>query len=78
MQKLLPYKVNHIFCSLRFMVSKSKNHESSFLEMVENYFDKAGRHTKIKSDLLNFYKKPDNLVKLTLNLKRGIYFVYCR
>lgn len=31
---------------------------ASFLQMVESYFDKAGRHTNIKIDKLNFYKKP--------------------
>lgn len=31
---------------------------ASFLKMVENYFDKAGQHTNIPADRLNFYKKP--------------------
>lgn len=39
--------------------------------MVESYFDKAGNHTNIRSDKLNFYKKPDNVVKFTLTLVRG-------
>ena len=39
--------------------------------MVENYFDKAGRHTNIRPDKLNFYKKPENVVKFTLTLVRG-------
>jgi len=43
------------------------------LEMVEKYFDKAGRHTKIKPDWLSFYKKADNVVKFNLTLVRGIY-----
>lgn len=43
----------------------------SFLKMVESYFDKAGHHTSIKSDKLNFYKKPDNVVKFHLTLTRG-------
>ena len=43
----------------------------SFLQMVENYFDKAGRHTNIRPDKLNFYKKPENVVKFTLTLVRG-------
>jgi hypothetical protein len=45
--------------------------ETSFLKMVESYFDKAGRHTNIKPDRLNFLKKPENVVKMTLTLVRG-------
>lgn len=44
---------------------------ASFLKMVENYIDKAGRHTNIRADKLNFYKKPENVVKFTLTLVRG-------
>jgi hypothetical protein len=36
----------------------TKSDGTSFLKMVESYFDKAGRHTDIKPDKLNFYKKP--------------------
>lgn len=43
----------------------------TFLQMVENYFDKAGKHTSIRADKLNFYKKPDNVVKFNLTLVRG-------
>lgn len=43
----------------------------TFLQMVENYFDKAGKHTSIRADRLNFYKKPDNVVKFNLTLVRG-------
>lgn len=43
----------------------------SFLKMVESYFDKAGKHTNIRPDKLNFFKKPDNVVKFTLTLVRG-------
>jgi glutamate dehydrogenase (NAD(P)+) len=39
--------------------------------MVESYFDKAGKHTNIKADKLNFYKKSDNVVKFHLTLTRG-------
>lgn len=39
--------------------------------MVEKYFDKAGRHTNIRADLLNFYKRADNVVKFNLTLLRG-------
>lgn len=44
---------------------------ASFLQMVENYFDKAGKHTNISSDRLNFYKKPECVVKFNLTLIRG-------
>jgi len=40
--------------------------------MVESYFDKAGAHTNIRADKLNFYKKPDNVVKFSLTLVRGM------
>lgn len=49
----------------------SSNDGASFLKMVESYFDKAGRHTNIKPDKLNFLKQPDNVVKMTLTLVRG-------
>lgn len=39
--------------------------------MVESYFDKAGIHTEIRSDYLNFYKKSDNVVKCTYPIVRG-------
>ena len=44
---------------------------TEFLQMVENYFDKAGKHTNIRPDLLNFYKRADNVVKFNLTLIRG-------
>jgi hypothetical protein len=43
--------------------------------MVEKYFDKAGHHTNIRSDLLNFYKKADNVVKFNLTLIRGTHTI---
>lgn len=46
--------------------------------MVESYFDKAGKHTNIRADKLNFYKKADNVVKFTLTLVRGTLIVYYR
>lgn len=45
--------------------------EPSFLTMVENYFDKAARFTNIRQDLLDFYKKPDNVVKCSIYIERG-------
>jgi len=47
---------------------------AEFLTMVEKYFDNAGKHTNIRSDILNFYKKADNVVKFNLTLIRGIYY----
>lgn len=47
----------------------------TFLQMVENYFDKAGKHTSIRADKLNFYKKADNLVKFNLTLVRGHFLL---
>ena len=47
---------------------------AEFLEMVEKYFDKAGKHTNIRPDLLNFYKKADNVIKFNLTLIRGNSF----
>lgn len=46
---------------------------AEFLKMVENYFDKAGRHTNIRPDKLNFYKKPENVVKCSITLVRGTH-----
>jgi hypothetical protein len=39
--------------------------------MVEKYFDNAGKYTNIRPDILNFYKKADNVVKFNLTLIRG-------
>jgi hypothetical protein len=44
---------------------------ADFLQMVEQYFDNAGRFTDIRADQLNFYKKADNVVKFNLTLVRG-------
>ena len=61
----------------RFQFS-SNDGDVTFLQMVEAYFDKAGRHTNIRPDRLNFYKKPENVVKFTLTLVRGTYINSCR
>jgi hypothetical protein len=53
-----------------FMFSSVKDEGQSFLTMVNSYFDKAGIHTGIRSDYLNFYKKPDNVVKCTYPIIR--------
>lgn len=44
---------------------------TSFLKMVESYFDKAGIHTNIRSDRLNYYKKADNVLKCNLTITKG-------
>lgn len=56
-----------------FNFSSHSDEGQSFLTMVENYFDKAGIHTGIRSDYLNFYKKPDNVVKCTYPIIRGTF-----
>lgn len=53
-----------------FMFSSVQDEGQSFLKMVNQYFDKAGIHTGIRSDYLNFYKKPDNVVKCTYPIIR--------
>lgn len=49
----------------------SQGEGADFLRMVESYFDKASRYTHIRADKLNFYKKPENVVKCSLTLVRG-------
>jgi glutamate dehydrogenase (NAD(P)+) len=44
--------------------------EPSFLEMVQLYFDRAGKMTGIKSDLLKYYKYADAVVKFHIPLIR--------
>jgi hypothetical protein len=58
-----------------FLSSSTKEEGQSFLKMVESYFDKAGIHTGIRSDYLNFYKKPDNVLKCTYPIIRGNFFL---
>ncbi len=57
-----------------FSFSTVHDEGQSFLKMVESYFDKAGVHTGIRTDYLNFYKKPDNVLKCTYPIIRGILF----
>ena len=40
--------------------------ESTFLEMVSQYFDKAGQATGISQDRLNFLKSPDYSLKFNI------------
>lgn len=55
------------FLSLRYGFSSGAN----FLTMVESFFDRAASHTGIKNDLINYYKKSDNVLKCSLPLVRG-------
>jgi hypothetical protein len=65
------------YCSSKVVSAltlNSRGHFSEgaeFLNMVEKYFDKAGQHTNIRPDVLNFYKRADNVVKFNLTLTRG-------
>ncbi len=47
---------------------------TSFLKMVESFFDRAAVHTFIRTDRLNFYKKAENVVKCNIPLIRGTTF----
>lgn len=45
--------------------------EASFLEMVSQYFDKAGEATGIAKDRLNFLKSPDYSLKFNIPYRTG-------
>jgi hypothetical protein len=45
--------------------------ESTFLEMVSQYFDKAGAATGIPKDRLNFLKSPDYSLKFNIPYRTG-------
>lgn len=66
------------YCSSKVVSALTLNSRTNFsegaefLNMVEKYFDKAGQHTNIRPDVLNFYKRADNVVKFNLTLIRGI------
>jgi hypothetical protein len=45
--------------------------ESTFLEMVSQYFDKAGEATGIAKDRLNFLKSPDYSLKFNIPYRTG-------
>ena len=45
--------------------------EPNFLEMVSQYFDKAGSTTNISKDMLNFLKSPDYSLKFNIPYKSG-------
>ena len=44
---------------------------ATFLNMVENFFDRAALHTGIRADRLAFYKKAENVLKCSIPLFRG-------
>ena len=45
--------------------------EANFLEMVSQYFDKAGEATGIAKDRLSFLKNPDFSLKFNIPFKTG-------
>jgi len=45
--------------------------ETTFLEMVSQYFDKAGAATGIAKDRLNFLKSPDYSLKFNIPFRTG-------
>jgi hypothetical protein len=47
--------------------------ESTFLEMVSQYFDKAGEATGIPKDRLNFLKSPDYSLKFNIPYRTGTF-----
>ena len=57
--------------SMRFGVASLDAH--TFLRTVEAFYGRAGVHTGIRSDRLNYYKKAENIVKCTIPLVRGRY-----
>lgn len=72
---MIRYCTSKVVSSLLFKQVRPYSEGDEFLGMVEKYFDKAGEHTSIRKDLLNFYKRADNVVKFNLTLVRGITFL---
>ena len=62
-------KVSLLGQSMRFGVSSLDAH--TFLRTVESFYGRAGVHTGIRSDRLNYYKKAENTVKCTIPLVKG-------
>ena len=46
---------------------------ATFLNMVENFFDRAALHTGIRADRLAYYKKAENVLKCSIPLVRGTF-----
>lgn len=59
--------------SLRYPFSVTG--ESSFLEMVGEYFDKAGETAGIPKDRLNFLKSPDFSLKFNIPFLTGRFTI---
>lgn len=68
---MFSYRTSKVVSSLVFKQLRCFSEGDEFLGMVEKYFDKAGQHTNIRPDILNFYKRADNVVKFNLTLVRG-------
>jgi hypothetical protein len=68
---MLRYSSSKVVRSLLLRPRGQFSEGAEFLGMVEKYFDKAGQHTSIRADILNFYKRADNVVKFNLTLTRG-------
>ena len=70
-KSMIRYCTSKIVSSLLTKQTRTFSEGAEFLNMVEKYFDKAGQHTNIRPDVLNFYKRADNVVKFNLCLTRG-------
>ena len=70
-KSMIRYCTSKIVSSLCMRQVRGFSEGAEFLNMVEKYFDKAGQHTNIRPDVLNFYKRADNVVKFNLCLTRG-------
>jgi hypothetical protein len=68
---MIRYCTSKVVSSLLSKQLRTFSEGTEFLNMVEKYFDKAGEHTNIRPDILNFYKRADNVVKFNLTLTRG-------
>ena len=68
---MIRYCTSKFVSSLLTKQTRTFSEGAEFLNMVEKYFDKAGQHTNIRPDVLNFYKRADNVVKFNLCLTRG-------
>lgn len=75
---MIRYCTSKVVTTLFTRPINSFSEGADFLNMVEKYFDKAGKHTNIRADLLNFYKRADNVVKFNLTLQRGKFFKNAR
>jgi hypothetical protein len=60
-----------IFNPFYFSSSHGVKGEATFLEMVSQYFDKAGAATNISKDRLHFLKSPDYSLKFNIPYKTG-------